>query len=188
MRLGGLEPPLQPSPAPCPSHGTHLGRRGQRVVQAQTVLPRRAFAGARGRCREEGDRGKELSWSPGQFRPGRRPPFPAWVGAPAGRQAIGPRGREPLVAGRAAGRGVTAQRVTVENLQSLLLGRKAQDLLLKPLVSFCSACSLQRISTTANRGPERLSPRGLGRRGRRLGRGPGDQGAGAWPKGNRTET
>lgn len=48
MQLEGpCTSPLLPVPG-APPRGAHLGRRGQRVVQAQTVLPRRALAGAQG--------------------------------------------------------------------------------------------------------------------------------------------
>lgn len=48
MGLGGpCTAPLLPASG-APSRGAHLGRRGQRVVQAQTVLARGALAGAQG--------------------------------------------------------------------------------------------------------------------------------------------
>lgn len=117
---------------------------------------------------EEGGSGKELSsWSPGQFRPQSGGPHsrPGWGPLTLGRQAIGPRDR--AIGGRQSSRqgGERHRELHVENLQSLLLGRKAQDLLLKPLVFL-----LQRVQRLQHlhdckqraRAPE---PRGLGRRG-----------------------
>lgn len=105
-----------------------------------------------------------------------------------GRQAIGPRDR--AVGGRQGGRqgGEGHRELHVENLQPLLLGRKAQDLLLKPLV-FLLQC-MQRLQHLHNcrqkaRAPE---PRGPGEAGRRWGRGGGGD-TRAGPGGeNQTET
>ena len=44
---GPCTSPLLPCPR-APPCGAHLGGRGQRVVQAETVLPRGALAGAQG--------------------------------------------------------------------------------------------------------------------------------------------
>lgn len=93
-----------------------------------------------------------------------------------GRKAIGPRDR--AVGGRQDGRqGREGHReLHVENLQPLLLGRQAQDLLLKPLVFL-----LQRVQRLQHlhycrekaRAPE---PRRTGEAGRRRKAGPGGGG------------
>ena len=133
---------------------------------------------------EEGGSGKELSgWSLGQFRLQSGGPHyrPGWGPLTLGRQAIGPRDR--AVGGRQSSRqgGEGHRQLHVENLQSLLLGRKAQDLLLKPLVFLLQR--VQRLQHLHNcrqraRAPE---PRGPGKAGRRLGRGQVTRG-GAWQR------
>lgn len=102
-----------------------------------------------------------------------------------GRQAIGP--RDWAVGGRQGGRqgGEGHRKLHVENLQSLLLGRQAQDLFLKPLVFLLQRVQgLQHLHDCRER-VRTLEPRRPGRRGE-------STGGGAWRAepggGNQTET
>lgn len=112
-----------------------------------------------------------------------RPPLAGWVRSlTLGRQAIGPSDR--AVGGGQDGRqgGEGHRELHVENLQPLLLGRQAQDLLLEPLVLLLQRVQrLQHLHDCGER-TERLRGRGAGRgRGQRAGggaRGPGRGGRG----------